>query len=111
MNNTTPANKRPIRALGFVLILGLGLMSVPVHATERNSEPLNTTTSDQSEVLSATQGAEPQLRSHMAASMRIGLTAEQLRQLIKILAERGDTIAAQRADAALKQALAAAPAR
>ena len=61
--------------------------------------------------LAATQGAEPQLRSHMAASMRIGLTAEQLRQLIKILAERGDTIAAQRADAALKQALAAAPAR
>jgi hypothetical protein len=261
MSNTTPANKRPIRALGFVLILGLGLMSVPVHATERNSESLNTTTSDQSEVLSAkqlaipliasfmavsdmpnlnsalhsgldagltvsevkevlvqlyayagfprslnalselmkvlevrkqrgiqdalgrepsraiptgpmlisvgkanqtkisgapvqgplfdfapvinqylqahlfgdiferdnldwqsrelatvgalaaTQGAEPQLRSHMAASMRIGLTAEQLRQLIKILAERGDTIAAQRADAALKQALAAAPAR
>jgi len=43
--------------------------------------------------------------------MRVGLTAEQLRQLIKILAERGDTIAAQRADAALKQALAAAPAR
>lgn len=61
--------------------------------------------------LAATQGAEPQLRSHMAASMRVGLTAEQLRQLIKILAERGDTIAAQRADAALKQALAAAPAR
>ena len=61
--------------------------------------------------LAATQGAEPQLRSHMAASMRVGLTAEQLRQLIKILAERGDTIAAQRADAALKQALAAVPAR
>ena len=54
--------------------------------------------------LAATQGAEPQLRSHMAASMRLGLTAEQLRQLIKILAERGDTIAAHRADAALTQA-------
>ena len=254
MNNSTPANNRPIRALEFVLVLGLGLMSGPVHATERNSEPLTTTTSDQSEVLSAkqlaipliasfmavsdmpnlnsalhsgldagltvnevkevlvqlyayagfprslnalselmkvlevrkqrgiqdalgrepsraiptgamlisvgkanqtkisgapvqgplfdfapvinqylqahlfgdiferdnldwqsrelatvgalaaTQGAEPQLRSHMTASMRLGLTAEQLRQLIKILAERGDTIAAQRADAALTQA-------
>ena len=55
MNNTTPANKHPLRAVGLVLILGLGLMSAPVHATDRNSEPLTTTTSDQSEVLSAKQ--------------------------------------------------------
>ena len=61
--------------------------------------------------LAATPGAEPQLRSHMGASMRVGLTAAQLRQLIRVLAERGDTQAAERADAALAQALAAAAGR
>lgn len=59
--------------------------------------------------LAAMPGVEPQLRSHMAASMRVGLTAAQLRQLILVLAERGDRQAAERADAALTQALAAAP--
>jgi len=58
--------------------------------------------------LAATPGVEAQLRSHMRASMRVGLTAAQLRQLTQVLAERGDTQAAERADAALKQALAAA---
>jgi len=38
--------------------------------------------------LAATPGAEAQLRSHMAASMRVGLTAAQLRQLTQVLAER-----------------------
>lgn len=61
--------------------------------------------------LAATPGAEPQLRSHMAASMRVGLTAAQLRQLVAVLAERGDATAAKRADVALTQALAAAAAR
>jgi len=57
--------------------------------------------------LAATPGAEPQLRSHMAASMRVGLTAAQLRQLTQLLAERGDADAAKRANEALTQALAA----
>ena len=57
--------------------------------------------------LAAMPGVEAQLRSHMAASMRIGLTAAQLRQLIQVLAERGDAQAATRADTALTQALAA----
>lgn len=57
--------------------------------------------------LAATPGAEAQLRSHMAASMRVGLTAAQLRQLTQVLAERGDTQAAARASEALAQALAA----
>jgi 4-carboxymuconolactone decarboxylase len=57
--------------------------------------------------LAATPGAEAQLRSHMAASMRVGLTAAQLRQLTQILAERGDADAAKRASTALTQALAA----
>lgn len=58
--------------------------------------------------LAATPGVEAQLRSHMRASMRVGLTAAQLQQLTQVLAERGDKQAAERADAALAQALAAA---
>ncbi|WP_141620329.1 carboxymuconolactone decarboxylase family protein [Myxococcus sp. AB036A] len=57
--------------------------------------------------LAATPGVEPQLRSHMAASMRVGLTAGQLRQLAEVLAARGDADAAKRASEALTQALAA----
>jgi alkylhydroperoxidase/carboxymuconolactone decarboxylase family protein YurZ/pimeloyl-ACP methyl ester carboxylesterase len=37
--------------------------------------------------LTATPGAEPQLRSHMAASARVGLTDGQLRQLTRLLAD------------------------
>jgi alkylhydroperoxidase/carboxymuconolactone decarboxylase family protein YurZ len=58
--------------------------------------------------LAATPGVEAQLRSHVRASMRVGLTAAQLRQLTQVLAERGDADAAKRADDALTQALAAA---
>ncbi|MGE8613309.1 MAG: carboxymuconolactone decarboxylase family protein [Achromobacter veterisilvae] len=58
--------------------------------------------------LAAMPGVEPQLRSHMAASMRVGLTAAQLRQLTQVLAERGEAQAAKRASEALTQALAAA---
>ena len=61
--------------------------------------------------LAATPGAEPQLRSHMAASMRTGLTAAQMRQLTEVLAEHGDTQAAKRASVALTQVLAPASAR
>lgn len=58
--------------------------------------------------LAAMPGVEPQLRSHMAASMRVGLTTAQLRQLTQVLAERGDAQAAKHASEALTQALAAA---
>ena len=61
--------------------------------------------------LAATPGTEPQLRSHMAASMRTGLTAAQMRQLTEVLAEHGDPQAAKRSSVALTQALAAASAR
>lgn len=57
--------------------------------------------------LAATPGVEPQLRSHMGASMRVGLTEAQLRQLSEVLAARGDGQAARRASEALTQALAA----
>ena len=56
--------------------------------------------------LAATPGVESQLRSHMAASLRVGLTVSQLRQLIQLLAESGDSEAAQRARDALDQHLA-----
>ncbi len=57
--------------------------------------------------LAATPGVESQLRSHMAASLRVGLTAAQLRQVTEVLAKRGDAQAARRATEALTQALAA----
>lgn len=57
--------------------------------------------------LAATPGVEAQLRSHMRASMRVGLTAAQLRQLTQVLAERSDAATAKRANDALTQALAA----
>ena len=61
--------------------------------------------------LAAMPGVEAQLRSHMRASMRVGLSAAQLRQLAQVLAERGDADAAKRANEALTQALAAASGR
>ncbi len=51
--------------------------------------------------LAATPGVEAQLRSHMRASMRVGLSAAQLRQLAQVLAEQGDASAATRAHEAL----------
>jgi 4-carboxymuconolactone decarboxylase len=57
--------------------------------------------------LAATPGVEAQLRSHMSASMRVGLSAAQLRQVTQVLAERVDQQAAERARVALTQALAA----
>lgn len=56
--------------------------------------------------LAATPGAEPQLLAHMLASLRVGLTAEQLRQVTHVLSERVDKAVADRANAALTQALA-----
>ena len=57
--------------------------------------------------LAATPGAEAQLRSHMRASLRVGLSAAQLRQLTQALAEEVSAEAAARANEALTQALAA----
>jgi len=59
--------------------------------------------------LAATPGVEAQLRSHMAASIRVGLTESQLRQLIQVLEKHGDEQAAKRASEALAQALAMMP--
>lgn len=60
--------------------------------------------------LAATPGVEAQLRSHMRASLRVGLSAAQLRQLTQVLADRGDAGAAKRGNEALTQALADAAA-
>jgi 4-carboxymuconolactone decarboxylase len=59
--------------------------------------------------LAATPGVEAQLRSHMLASMRVGLSAAQLRQVTQLLASSGDEQTAKRASAALTQALATVP--
>lgn len=47
--------------------------------------------------LAATPGAEAQLRSHMRASMNVGLTSSQLRQLVSVMQADGDVVAAERA--------------
>ena len=51
--------------------------------------------------LAVTPGVESQLRSHMAASLRVGLSAAQLRQLIQLLDEQGEATAAKRTAEAL----------
>lgn len=56
--------------------------------------------------LAATPGVESQLRSHMAASLRVGLTVEQLRQVAEVLTARVDAASGARASEALTQALA-----
>ncbi|MES2098461.1 MAG: carboxymuconolactone decarboxylase family protein [Pseudomonadota bacterium] len=58
--------------------------------------------------LAATPGAEAQLRSHMRASLRVGLSVGQLRQLTQALADGAGPEAAERANDALTQALALA---
>lgn len=56
--------------------------------------------------LAATPGAESQLRSHVAASLRVGLSAAQLRQLTQVLTRHGEVEAAARASEALEKHLA-----
>ncbi|MFF7709089.1 carboxymuconolactone decarboxylase family protein [Pseudomonas sp. NPDC007930] len=61
--------------------------------------------------LAATPGVEAQLRSHISASLRVGLATSQLRQVIQILARKGHAQAAERAETALAQVLASMPER
>lgn len=61
--------------------------------------------------LAATSGVEPQLRSHMGASLRVGLSEAQLREVIQVLAASGDADAARRATEALDAQLAAGQSR
>jgi 4-carboxymuconolactone decarboxylase len=56
-------------------------------------------------MLAAMPGVESQLQAHMRISMNIGLTAAQLCQAGKILAERVDADAAERARKALERQL------
>ncbi|SOY92503.1 Carboxymuconolactone decarboxylase [Cupriavidus taiwanensis] len=60
-------------------------------------------------MLSALPGAESQLQAHMRISLNVGLTAAQLRQLTRVLAERVDADSARRAGGALARHLATAP--
>jgi alkylhydroperoxidase/carboxymuconolactone decarboxylase family protein YurZ len=56
--------------------------------------------------LAATPGVESQLRSHVAASVRVGLTVSQLRQVAQALAGHGQADAARRTRQALDAYLA-----
>ena len=56
--------------------------------------------------LAATPGVDSQLRSHMLASLRVGLSAAQLRQVTEQLKKHLDAQTAERANTALAQALA-----
>jgi 4-carboxymuconolactone decarboxylase len=56
-------------------------------------------------MLSALQGADSQLESHMGISMNTGLTAGQLNQLAQVLADRVDADTARRAREALARHL------
>jgi alkylhydroperoxidase/carboxymuconolactone decarboxylase family protein YurZ len=51
--------------------------------------------------LAGATGLDAQLRSHMNASLNVGLTMAQLRQVAEVLRSGGDTAAAERATAAL----------
>ena len=57
-------------------------------------------------MLSVLQGADSQLQSHIGFSMNVGITASQLRQLVKVLADRVDAEAARRTNDALSAHLA-----
>ncbi|WP_156362465.1 carboxymuconolactone decarboxylase family protein [Xylophilus sp. Leaf220] len=57
-------------------------------------------------MLSALQGADSQVQSHMGISMNAGITAGQLNQLVKVLADRVDADAAARAQRALSMQIA-----
>ncbi|WP_311969624.1 carboxymuconolactone decarboxylase family protein [Pseudomonas baltica] len=56
--------------------------------------------------LAATSGVESQLLSHMRASLRVGLSAAQLRELTEVLSTQADEHSGKRARTALTQALA-----
>ncbi|WP_153242422.1 carboxymuconolactone decarboxylase family protein [Frateuria defendens] len=54
-------------------------------------------------MLSALPGAEPQLRAHVRISLNVGLGSGQLRQLVRVLAERVNADEAGRLETALRQ--------
>lgn len=58
--------------------------------------------------LAAMPGVESQLLSHISASLRVGLTPGQLRQVALVLLEHGEGEAAARVEQALRQTLAGA---
>lgn len=57
-------------------------------------------------MLAALVGVDSQLQAHMRISMNVGLTANALRQLVQVLAERVDADSARRAREALERHLA-----
>ncbi len=62
-------------------------------------------------MLSALQGVDPQLQSHVSISMNIGITAAQLNQVAVVVAEQVDADAGARVGEAIKRHLAAQAAK
>ena len=62
-------------------------------------------------MLSALRGTDSQLKSHMGISMTVGITAAQLDQLTRVLADRVDAETAARARTALASQLATSASR
>jgi 4-carboxymuconolactone decarboxylase len=58
-------------------------------------------------MLSAMQGVEPQLQSHVAISLNVGISADQVRQVAQALADDVDVAAGTRIREALERQLAA----
>ncbi len=58
-------------------------------------------------MLSALEGVAPQLQAHIRIAMNTGVTPQQLRQLIRVLAEQVSADASRRASEALELHLAA----
>jgi alkylhydroperoxidase/carboxymuconolactone decarboxylase family protein YurZ len=56
-------------------------------------------------MLAAMSGVEPQLQSHVGISMNIGVSVEQLRELVDVLGSRFDPQAATRAREAIERQL------
>lgn len=52
--------------------------------------------------LAAMSGVEPQLQAHMRLSMNVGVSAQQLRQVVQVLADTVSADTSQRAQAALQ---------
>lgn len=55
--------------------------------------------------LAALSGVEAQLQSHVGVSINVGISEQQLRQFIQVLANQVDAVTAQRAQAALEKHL------
>ena len=87
-------------ALGFpraVSLKNAAIAEMAARVDPARLGPLHAVVAHSLGALAATPGVEAQLRSHMAASIRVGLSPAQLREVTRGLHEWGDAAAADRA--------------